>query len=326
MSLIVSLWCLWCVSVPDVPDSGLELSLWTQLRTGGRQQLPGEKTTGETHFFKSSWKCTFVFWGYRSLNRIFFYPDISTHCWRYTHCSCQTHQTSFWKAQTCSMSSSVQVCANLLSASCVYTFTHQWKHTFAVRVSCCLLTQVKQNQHEELQNVRKHIHSCFSNIGCFLLPHPGLKVATNPYFDGRLRGEKTGTYTCTHNDEWWVKHAGLKFYAPEDDQGVCSCVSDIDGDFKRALAKLVPLLLAPDRLVEKEIGGNKVTCRDLLEYFKVLQDFIKVQYTYRSQVDKHKASDYTKNLDQKVKTQCKTNDTGYQQGSGFWFWTVQTHK
>uniref|UniRef100_A0A667ZUM9 Atlastin GTPase 2 n=1 Tax=Myripristis murdjan TaxID=586833 RepID=A0A667ZUM9_9TELE len=90
--------------------------------------------------------------------------------------------------------------------------------------------QVKQNQHEELQNVRKHIHSCFSNIGCFLLPHPGLKVATNPYFDGRLR--------------------------------------DIDSDFKRELAKLVPLLLAPDRLVEKEIGGNKVTCRDLLEYFK----------------------------------------------------------
>ncbi|XP_062256567.1 atlastin-2 isoform X1 [Platichthys flesus] len=90
--------------------------------------------------------------------------------------------------------------------------------------------QVKCNQHEELQNVRKHIHSCFSNIDCFLLPHPGLKVATNPYFDGRLR--------------------------------------DIDGDFKRELTKLVPLLLAPERLVVKEIGGNKVTCRDLLEYFK----------------------------------------------------------
>lgn len=51
------------------------------------------------------------------------------------------------------------------------------------------------------------------------------------------------------------------------------CVLDIDGDFKRELAELVPLLLAPDRLVEKEIGGNKVTCRDLLEYFKVPQDF-----------------------------------------------------
>ncbi|XP_056326956.1 atlastin-2 [Danio aesculapii] len=90
--------------------------------------------------------------------------------------------------------------------------------------------QVKQNQHEELQNVRKHIHSCFSNIGCFLLPHPGLKVATNPHFDGRLR--------------------------------------EIDDEFKRELQNLVPLLLAPENLVEKEIGGAKVTCRDLLEYFK----------------------------------------------------------
>lgn len=51
---------------------------------------------------------------------------------------------------------------------------------------------------------------------------------------------------------------------------VCVSHSDIDGDFKRELAELVPLLLAPHRLVEKEIGGSKVTCRDLLEYFKVL--------------------------------------------------------
>uniref|UniRef100_UPI0037E90873 atlastin-2-like isoform X2 n=1 Tax=Semicossyphus pulcher TaxID=241346 RepID=UPI0037E90873 len=90
--------------------------------------------------------------------------------------------------------------------------------------------QVKQNQHEELQNVRKHIHSCFSNISCFLLPHPGLKVATNPHFDGRLR--------------------------------------DIDEDFKNELVNLVPTLLSPENLVEKEIGGVKITCRDLLQYFK----------------------------------------------------------
>ncbi|XP_077053094.1 atlastin-2 [Siphateles boraxobius] len=90
--------------------------------------------------------------------------------------------------------------------------------------------QVKQNQHEELQNVRKHIHSCFSIIDCFLLPHPGLKVATNPHFDGRLK--------------------------------------DIDDAFKEELQNLLPLLLAPENLVEKEISGAKVTCRDLLEYFK----------------------------------------------------------
>ncbi|KAI3362761.1 hypothetical protein L3Q82_001814 [Scortum barcoo] len=112
-------------------------------------------------------------------------------------------------------------------------WSYPYEHDYGLEGGNCFLEkrlQVKQNQHEELQNVRKHIHSCFSNIGCFLLPHPGLKVATNPYFDGRLR--------------------------------------DIHGDFKKSLAKLVPLLLAPDRLVEKEIGGNKVTCRDLLEYFK----------------------------------------------------------
>ncbi|KAG9344313.1 hypothetical protein JZ751_010982 [Albula glossodonta] len=90
--------------------------------------------------------------------------------------------------------------------------------------------QVKQTQHEELQSVRKHIHSCFSKISCFLLPHPGLKVATNPKFDGRLK--------------------------------------DIDDEFKKELEDLVPLLLSPENLVEKEIGGCKVTCKDLVEYFK----------------------------------------------------------
>lgn len=59
--------------------------------------------------------------------------------------------------------------------------------------SLCVSMQVKHNQHEELQNVRNHIQHCFSNINCFLLPHPGLKVATNPKFDGRLRGENKAT-------------------------------------------------------------------------------------------------------------------------------------
>uniref|UniRef100_A0AAV2JK10 GB1/RHD3-type G domain-containing protein n=1 Tax=Knipowitschia caucasica TaxID=637954 RepID=A0AAV2JK10_KNICA len=112
-------------------------------------------------------------------------------------------------------------------------WSYPYEHDYGIEGGNTFLQrrlQVKQNQHEELQNVRKHIHSCFSNIGCFLLPHPGLKVSTNPYFDGRLR--------------------------------------DIDDDFKRELSSLVPLLLAPENLVEKQIGGSKVTCRDLVEYFK----------------------------------------------------------
>ncbi|XP_075719028.1 atlastin-2 isoform X1 [Rhinoderma darwinii] len=112
-------------------------------------------------------------------------------------------------------------------------WSYPYEHSYGLEGGKLFLEkrlQVKQNQHEELQNVRKHIHSCFTNIGCFLLPHPGLKVATNPYFDGRL--------------------------------------VDIDDEFKKELQNLVPLLLAPENLVEKEIGGSKMTCRDLLEYFK----------------------------------------------------------
>ncbi|TNN50085.1 Atlastin-3 [Liparis tanakae] len=90
--------------------------------------------------------------------------------------------------------------------------------------------QVNESQHEELQTVRDHIHSCFSNISCFLLPHPGLKVATSPVFEGQLNA-----------------------VAPE---------------FKEELRSLIPKLLHPDRLCEKEINGNKVTCRGLLEFFK----------------------------------------------------------
>lgn len=48
--------------------------------------------------------------------------------------------------------------------------------------------QVSDRQHSELQSLRKHIKSCFSEIACFLMPHPGLRVATHPNFDGRLTG------------------------------------------------------------------------------------------------------------------------------------------
>ncbi|XP_056264606.1 atlastin-2-like isoform X2 [Pseudoliparis swirei] len=112
-------------------------------------------------------------------------------------------------------------------------WSYPYEHPYGLEGGLSFLEkrlQVKQNQHEELQNVRKHIHSCFSNIGCFLLPHPGLKVATNPHFDGRLR--------------------------------------DIDEEFTKELVNLVPALLSPENLVEKEVGGVKITCRELVHYFK----------------------------------------------------------
>ncbi|XP_013786327.1 atlastin-2-like isoform X1 [Limulus polyphemus] len=97
--------------------------------------------------------------------------------------------------------------------------------------------QISERQHPELQQLRRHIRSCFLNIECFLMPHPGLKVATNPQFDGRL--------------------------------------ADIEQDFKNQLKVLVPLLLDPKNLVVKEINGHKITARELVEYFKAYTNIYK---------------------------------------------------
>uniref|UniRef100_A0A182K3G1 GB1/RHD3-type G domain-containing protein n=1 Tax=Anopheles christyi TaxID=43041 RepID=A0A182K3G1_9DIPT len=90
--------------------------------------------------------------------------------------------------------------------------------------------EVSDKQHPELQSLRRHITSCFSEIACFLMPHPGLTVATNPSFDGRL--------------------------------------ADITPEFKKSLRELVPMLLAPENLIVKEINGQRVKARDLVQYFK----------------------------------------------------------
>ncbi|XP_018917432.1 atlastin isoform X2 [Bemisia tabaci] len=90
--------------------------------------------------------------------------------------------------------------------------------------------KISDKQHPELQALRKHIKACFSEIHCFLMPHPGLKVATNPHFDGRL--------------------------------------SDIEDEFKKHLCSLVPMLLSPEKLLLKEISGQRVKAKELVQYFK----------------------------------------------------------
>ena len=82
----------------------------------------------------------------------------------------------------------------------------------------------------QLQRVKEDIGSCFENLTCFLMPHPGVNVGKNS-FDGRL--------------------------------------SSINIDFLEQLETLVPLLVSPSKLVVKKIAGFEVTGTQLLEYFKV---------------------------------------------------------
>lgn len=50
---------------------------------------------------------------------------------------------------------------------------------------------------------------------------------------------------------------------------VWSLHPEIDGDFLNNLKVLVPWLLSPQNIDVKEINGSKITCRGLVEYFKV---------------------------------------------------------
>uniref|UniRef100_A0A8R1XZ02 GB1/RHD3-type G domain-containing protein n=1 Tax=Onchocerca volvulus TaxID=6282 RepID=A0A8R1XZ02_ONCVO len=90
--------------------------------------------------------------------------------------------------------------------------------------------QVSEKQHLELQQLRRHIRSCFEQISCFLMPHPGLRVSTSPVFRGQI--------------------------------------SDIENEFQQQLRSFIPRLLDCNNLVLKQINGRKITCRELVEYFR----------------------------------------------------------
>ena len=98
--------------------------------------------------------------------------------------------------------------------------------------------KVSDKQHPELQALRKHIAACFGKIECYLMPHPGLRVATDPRFDGKLK--------------------------------------DIEVAFKEHLNTFVPFLLSPSKIQVKKISGNEVKCKELVGFFKAYIEIFKV--------------------------------------------------
>jgi len=61
-------------------------------------------------------------------------------------------------------------------------------------MTAAVLVQVGREQHPALQALRRNIISCFSDIGCFLMPHPGLVATTTKNFRGQLAGIEVINY------------------------------------------------------------------------------------------------------------------------------------
>ena len=85
------------------------------------------------------------------------------------------------------------------------------------------------NRHPQLQQVRENIASYFEDMCCYLMPHPGLEVATNPKFKGEI--------------------------------------SEISDDFRKHISILVPLILSAENLKIKKVDGNSITGEEFITYF-----------------------------------------------------------
>jgi len=119
-------------------------------------------------------------------------------------------------------------------------WSYPYEHDFGLEGGREILDRrlkVSDKQHPELQALRKHIAACFGQMECYLMPHPGLKVATDPRFDGKL--------------------------------------IDIEAAFKDHLNTFVPFLLSPSKIQVKKISGNEVKCKELVGFFKAYIDIFK---------------------------------------------------
>ncbi|RCN27724.1 hypothetical protein ANCCAN_26540, partial [Ancylostoma caninum] len=116
---------------------------------------------------------------------------------------------------------------------CVRDFKNPEEYGYGEEGGSKFLQQVlmtSPSQPEELRCVREQLSDCFEQISCYLLPHPGYRVAERQSFRGHVK--------------------------------------DLRPVFREEMKKMVPSLLNPHALQPKIINGKPVTCRKLMHYFK----------------------------------------------------------
>ncbi|XP_063906160.1 atlastin-like [Zophobas morio] len=95
----------------------------------------------------------------------------------------------------------------------------------------------RESHQEELTSIQETIEENFEQVECFLMPHPGKDVATNPKFDG--------DFDC------------------------------VDDEFLGCVETFVETILAPENVIPKKINGEFVTVQGLLELIKVYGNHFK---------------------------------------------------
>ncbi|CAB3409766.1 unnamed protein product [Caenorhabditis bovis] len=116
---------------------------------------------------------------------------------------------------------------------CVRDFKNQEEYDLGELGGTHFLSNVLQtspDQPDEIRTVRERLHEYFEDIQCYLLPHPGYRVAERQSFRGHVK--------------------------------------DLRPVFREELKKMVPNLLGPHVLRPKIVNGKPVTCRKLIQYFK----------------------------------------------------------
>ncbi|PAV73795.1 hypothetical protein WR25_20099 [Diploscapter pachys] len=90
--------------------------------------------------------------------------------------------------------------------------------------------EIRDDQPEELRSVREHLMECFNDIICFLMPHPGHRVAERQSFRGHAK--------------------------------------DMRPVFREEVRRIVPAMCDPENLKPKSVNGKTLTCRKMIQYIK----------------------------------------------------------
>ncbi|XP_050317928.1 atlastin-like isoform X2 [Bactrocera neohumeralis] len=111
-------------------------------------------------------------------------------------------------------------------------WTHKSEAPFGALGGKQLLEQTlirKNKRPEENEQLCEHVRTSFNEIDCYLMPHPGYAIE-EPDFRG--------------------------------------CLKDLRDEFKKHLRDFIPLILAPENLIIKEINGEKLKVDHLLTYIR----------------------------------------------------------